>query len=252
MRFHAVVFSAADWQSAPSLGQNHARVAGCGRWRRDMSRRRGSAGAGSQSAAAGGSPAVVGADAVPPGPPCSCSWYEYGSRDFAGRFGLDFSMAVVAVPFILYLVRFCSSKSCTRTSTSTSTSTSNNLRPTLAVSQLDFTIAVRGGGTFGYGTVRNFHRSSIVSSFHRPSTKHREARRPSALQGIAAVALGNTSFASYVRGHLVRHLRAWQAGGWQLHAELPGSRVAGVRSVPKTPFPKVSTIVRRRCFVEGA
>ena len=42
----------------------------------------------------------------------SCSWYEYGSRDFAGRFGLDFSMAVVAVPFILYLVRFCSSKSC--------------------------------------------------------------------------------------------------------------------------------------------
>ena len=38
--------------------------------------------------------------------------YEYGSRDFAGRFGLDFSMAVVAVPFILYLVRFCSSKSC--------------------------------------------------------------------------------------------------------------------------------------------
>ena len=33
----------------------------------------------------------------------SCSWYEYGSRDFAGRFGLDFSMAVVAVPFILYL-----------------------------------------------------------------------------------------------------------------------------------------------------
>ena len=41
-----------------------------------------------------------------------CSWYEYGSRDFAGRFGLDFSMAVVAVPFILYLVRFCSSKSC--------------------------------------------------------------------------------------------------------------------------------------------
>ena len=44
-------------------------------------------------------------------PPCSCSWYEYGSRDFAGRFGLDFSMAVVAVPFILYLVRFCSSKS---------------------------------------------------------------------------------------------------------------------------------------------
>ena len=31
--------------------------------------------------------------------------------DFAGRFGLDFSMAVVAVPFILYLVRFCSSKS---------------------------------------------------------------------------------------------------------------------------------------------
>ena len=46
--------------------------------------------------------------------PCSCSWYEYGSRDFAGRFGLDFSMAVrvVAVPFILYLVRFCSSKSC--------------------------------------------------------------------------------------------------------------------------------------------
>ena len=34
-------------------------------------------------------------------------------RDFAGRFGLDFSMAVVAVQFILYLVRFCSSKSCT-------------------------------------------------------------------------------------------------------------------------------------------
>ena len=33
-------------------------------------------------------------------------------HDFAGRFGLDFSMAVVAVPFILYLVRFCSSKSC--------------------------------------------------------------------------------------------------------------------------------------------
>ena len=58
-------------------------------------------------------------------PCCSCSWYEYGSRDFAGRFGLDFSMAVVvAVPFILYLVRFCSSKSCkqwpaTRTRTST-------------------------------------------------------------------------------------------------------------------------------------
>ena len=46
------------------------------------------------------------------GPTSSCSWYEYGSRDFAGRFGLDFSMAVVAVPFILYLVRFCSSKSC--------------------------------------------------------------------------------------------------------------------------------------------
>ena len=44
--------------------------------------------------------------------PCSCSWYEYGSRDFAGRFGLDFSMAVVAVPFILYLVRFCSPKPC--------------------------------------------------------------------------------------------------------------------------------------------
>ena len=42
----------------------------------------------------------------------SIIWYEYGSRDFAGRFGLDFSMAVVAVPFILYLVRFCSSKSC--------------------------------------------------------------------------------------------------------------------------------------------
>ena len=40
------------------------------------------------------------------------SWYEYGSRDFAGRFGLDFSRAVVGVPFILYLVRFCSSKSC--------------------------------------------------------------------------------------------------------------------------------------------
>ena len=54
--------------------------------------------------------------------PCSCSWYEYGSRDFAGRFGLDFSMAVVAVPFILYLVCFCTPKPCkqrheTRTST---------------------------------------------------------------------------------------------------------------------------------------
>ena len=34
--------------------------------------------------------------------------------DDQGRFGLDFSMAVVAVPFILYLVRFSSSKSCTR------------------------------------------------------------------------------------------------------------------------------------------
>ena len=64
----------------------------------------------SQSAAAGGSPAVGAAVHSP----CSCSWYEYGSRDFAGRFGLDFSMAVVAVPFIWYLVRvrFCSSKSC--------------------------------------------------------------------------------------------------------------------------------------------
>ena len=47
------------------------------------------------------------------------------SRDFAGRFGLDFSMlAVVAVPFILYLVRFCSSKSCT---VSTSSSSSPHL-----------------------------------------------------------------------------------------------------------------------------
>ena len=47
---------------------------------------------------------------------------DYGSRDFAGRFGLDFSMAVVAVPFILYLVRFCSSKSCNKYEYSTTKS----------------------------------------------------------------------------------------------------------------------------------
>ena len=71
----------------------------------------------SRSAAAGGSPADDGAA----GPPilllvliCFLVRVLYGSRDLAGRIGLDFSMAVVAVPFILYLlvVRFCSSKPC--------------------------------------------------------------------------------------------------------------------------------------------
>ena len=41
--------------------------------------------------------------------------YEYEYLPFVMNlllYELHFSMAVVAVPFILYLVRFCSSKSC--------------------------------------------------------------------------------------------------------------------------------------------
>ena len=52
-------------------------------------------------------------------PPCSCSWYEYGSRDFAGRFGLDFLWLWWLCRLYLYLVRFCSSKSCNSSSSAT-------------------------------------------------------------------------------------------------------------------------------------